>query len=319
MHVTHGLQVQVWKGDKVHNDIRTAVSVIQNLDEKRNPPQAYITNVPVPSLDDEIIVPTEISDSVTIYSRCDLSANATPKGTFVDLHHGMYDVFLFNSSPSLTRSDASFGVQTLFGGSKLWLMFPPTHDNLLILRKEYGRSKRFLNCYEKLKGGVFVLQKDGDTLLLPPYILHATVAFEGSFLCGYVFYAIENFPLMITGLATELACMSDNRELEKALDTWIDGLRTALQKGDDATKRRVVHSWIDNLTVLEEKLVLPRHKDTVCDIWKEFVKTTDIELCPCCEDSTPPFGAHMMSQHVEILLERTSVADAPRARQRARR
>jgi len=62
------------------------------LDAEVNPPQSYITEIHVPKLENQIIHTREIHDNFTVYNRTPLTANVTPKFTFVDAHHGISSV-----------------------------------------------------------------------------------------------------------------------------------------------------------------------------------------------------------------------------------
>jgi hypothetical protein len=98
-------------------------------------------------------------------------------------------------------------------------------------------SARPRRCYNELKGGIFVLQNEGETLLLPPYNLHTTFSIGGSIICVYDFDAVEFFPVTISCLHVEIAYIDNHnqneidrlREHGLNLGAWLDGLERTLR------------------------------------------------------------------------------------------
>jgi hypothetical protein len=206
-------------------------------------------------------------------------------------------------------------VVTLFGKPKLWPIWPPTEENLCVLKNLYGQGNKVLRCYKQLQGGVFVVQKDLQTLLVPPYNPHATFSIGGSIICGYEFEAVEIFPAQISHLHVEIEFLDNQhsdendrgREHNSHLDTWVNGLEHTLKEGDDATKEKVIKAWITSMSTVKAAFRRTKgYEARVCAIWGEFLKTTKIKQCPCCSHDYLPFETHMMSKHVEIVcLQRT--------------
>jgi hypothetical protein len=168
-----------------------------------------------------------------------------------------------------------------------------------------------LGCYKQLKGGVFVVLRDGQTLLLPPYNLHLTFSIGGSIICGYEVEAIEFFPVMISCLQMEIEFLDNQyqnendrfREHGLNLESLLNGLEnTLLRRGNDETKGRVVVAWITNISTIKEAFQKAEgYEDRACAIWEEFLKDTNITRCPSCSGNSRPFQPHMMSQHVAII------------------
>jgi hypothetical protein len=154
------------------------------------------------------------------------------------------------------------------------------------------------------------MQKDGQTLLLPPYNPHTTFSIGGSIICGYEFEAIEFFPTMITCLHVEIEYLDNQYQNEKDrrrehgsnLENWLDGLEYTLKRGDNATKEKVVEAWITNMPTIKIAFQKTRgYEDRACAVWEEFLKNTIISQCPCCLGDSRPFRAHMISRHVAII------------------
>jgi hypothetical protein len=218
---------------------------------------------------------------------------------------------------------------TLFGKPKLIPIWPPTEENLRVFRGQYGQGNKFLGCYKQLKGGVFVVLRDGQTLLLPPYNLHLTFSIGGSIMCGYEVEAIEFFPAMITCLQMEIEFLDNqyrsendrSREHGLNLESLLDGLEnTLLRRGNDETKGKVVVAWITNVSTIREAFQKSEgYKDRACAIWEEYLKDTKIIQCPSCSATSEAFQPHMISQHVAIIHpQRLGEKRAQRQDERAR-
>jgi hypothetical protein len=178
-----------------------------------------------------------------------------------------------------------------------------------------------LRFHNQLKGGVFLVQKSNQTLLVPPYNPHTTFSIGGSIICGYEFEAIECFPIMVSCLHVEIEYLDHQYQNEKErrreygsiLETWLNGLEFTLKDGNDAIKTKVVEAWVANISTI--KVAFQKTKgceDRACTIWKEFLENTTISQCPSCLGNLTPFRAHMMSQHVTLIRSQD-----PRAKNRA--
>jgi hypothetical protein len=191
-----------------------------------------------------------------------------------------------------------------------------------VLRSLYGQGTRFLRSNRQLRGGVFIILKHGQTLVVPPYNPHLTFAFGGSIMCGYEFEAIEFFSDLISYRDVEIEYIDNQypdendrqREHGLSLENWLDGLEHTLEKGDDRTKAKVVEAWIISMSTIKVAFQKTTgYEDRACAAWEKFLKNTIISQCPCCLSNSKPFEAHMMSQHVDIIRPQ-----GPRARKRAR-
>jgi hypothetical protein len=87
--------------------------------------------------------------------------------------------FLIKISPKNETTDVNYNdltyITTLLTGTKVWFTFPPRHSNLLLLREEYTRLRGSATCTifphlaPKLQHGIAIVQKPGQTLMLPPF------------------------------------------------------------------------------------------------------------------------------------------------------
>jgi len=80
---------------------------------------------------------------------------------------------------------------TLLTGSKVWFTFPPLQANLDLLRKAYecmhdsNTSHVPLDVLSEMQHGIAIIQKPGQTLLLPPYWSHMIFCTETSTSCSF--------------------------------------------------------------------------------------------------------------------------------------
>lgn len=156
-----------------------------------------------------------------------------------------------------------------------------------------------------------MVQKNLQTLLLPPYNAHTTFSIGGSIICGYEFEAVEFFPVLISYLHVEIEYLDNQysnsierlREQNLTLKAWLNGLEQTLKKGNDIIKERVIEAWINNISSMKTAFQKTKgYENRLRTVWGEFLKTTMINQCPCCPSNLGPFETHMMSQHVEIVL-----------------
>ena len=127
--------MKVWDAEEVANDYYAAASVILGLDAEVNPPQAYIMQIPVPSLQHQVTHTRELCDNMTIYHRTGVSANATPKHTLVDLHHGMFPyrlaILITDRARSLLhRCDSLWKAENLDDVPSNWRESPRASESL---------------------------------------------------------------------------------------------------------------------------------------------------------------------------------------------
>jgi hypothetical protein len=77
---------------------------------------------------------------------------------------------------------------TLMTGLKVWIAYPPRHGNLMALQRRYealAGGSVFLALADTLQHGIALIQRPGETLMLPPYWLHMSFSVECSTSAGY--------------------------------------------------------------------------------------------------------------------------------------
>jgi len=97
-----------------------------------------------------------------------ISANVTLRFATFDIHH-----------------DDGIVISTLAGGAKLWVIYPPTAHNLLSLRRYYSDSDSlFEDSFPTFQDGILLLQRDSQTVYVPPNCLHFVFTLSSCILYG---------------------------------------------------------------------------------------------------------------------------------------
>ena len=172
-------------------------------------------------------------------------------------------------------------INTLFGGTKLWAIFPPTAHNLEKLTMAYRMSGRFSQYCSELQGGVLVEQHDGQTLWLPPACLHATFSTQPSMLVGQELRFADDFHRIIDCLPASLT-QEDSRIV---WDRFAEGLVASL--GVHARSEvQIIKAWIANQAFIYQHIPM-NIAQKVQRHWLGYLKESKIERCPSCADHGP--------------------------------
>ena len=183
---------------------------LEEMEElQRNP--VIATNLRLTILDYEVQVPARLQRELQFNSdRITFEVNATPSYAFMDLHidRGM---------------DA---ISSCIGGCrKVWLMWPPTQQNLTEMRRlDCQRNFRMLRS--QLDNGIIVETSDNTMVLhIPAGWVHATFTIKGGFLGGITAVTAESIRLISSWMQVELEHGSD--DLQGNLDIYINALEEA--------------------------------------------------------------------------------------------
>lgn len=96
---------------------------------------------------------------------------------------------------------------------KLWLIWPPTHNNLEWwsgFRARTPTGVETLDAVKHMEGLTLLYQRGINAFILPPYHLHAVLTFETSAHCGVTFWNLQSWKdFSQYGLEWEYSCMKD--------------------------------------------------------------------------------------------------------------
>jgi hypothetical protein len=126
---------------------------------------------------------------------------------------------------------------------KLWLIWPPTPNNLEWYSTHYSRiptGVETVEAIERLEGLRYLIQRSGTAFILPPYHLHAVLSFEASAHCGICFWNVSTWEeFACQGMDWELGWAknyaSKGHGIECAIDL-IQGLAHSVKTFDSVAK-----------------------------------------------------------------------------------
>lgn len=201
----------------------TAVQQQQHQTQSVEPiVMAKILSCHSPTLTKYIRLPPEVQDDV-------VSGECAWGEAFVCLNHATTELHF-----DFSRED-----QLLRGGKKLWEIWPPSKENLAVVRE--GTLLGNLDFYwarDKLKCGVLVIQEDKERLYLPLFAPHCVFSVGPSILFDLQLYMIQDVPGYIcwadvayqySGLherkcqafgASVLQSLRHSRTRQSTLSTW---------------------------------------------------------------------------------------------------
>lgn len=113
---------------------------------------------------------------------------------------------------------------TLLTGSKVWLAFPPLHGNSDVLQKAYedmhvrSSPPKSIHLLRKLQHGIAIIQKPGQTLMIPPFWSVMVFCTETSTSCGFFIATALKFMDRVRNMDIWLAVnrLWDDKEEEQA-------------------------------------------------------------------------------------------------------
>ena len=202
-------------------------------------------------------------------------ANMFPYGCVADLHH-----------------DVDFGSSTLVQGEKLWLFYPPSDDNLNVLRSAYKRYTRSIDghlifkCYRKLQDGVVFVQPAGTTMWVPTYCPHAVFTLKSSIMFfGPEIYVQSTIPQRLRNMDIDLALRGESHRpggQDREIEELLRHLTAALMTDDVELQRKVIEAWdVFNRCIMKEALKGSTYKSIdFKEVWN--VCTAHWEDCPSC-------------------------------------
>lgn len=182
---------------------------------------------------------------------------------------------------------------TLLTGSKVWLAFPPLHGNPDILRQVY-EDMRFtlpntIHVLRQLQHGIAIVQKPGQTLMIPAYWFVMVFCSETSTSCGFFIATALKFMDRVRYLEVWRAVnrlWPDKKQQQAHLVKYASEFASHLtQILKDSCKHfratpiiaAICREWMRNT---EDFNVPSRDKA----VWPKTMKDKLVELCALIED-----------------------------------
>lgn len=182
---------------------------------------------------------------------------------------------------------------------KIWLLYPPTDNNLTAMKSIDGQRGKLLRLAHQLEGGVLVETTSSNAIFLPAGCVHATFTLQGGYLVTKDFTtekslnAISSF--IVYGLDENLP--TEAREIcfdwfERCLDVTLSQQHviTAVSAWLKAGKK--LASWASTHR---------RWRINVRRLWEHHCQDSLVS-CPCELQEPTPFFQHFCSVHIASLL-----------------
>ncbi|KAJ5543651.1 hypothetical protein N7513_007159 [Penicillium frequentans] len=196
----------------------------QLIDPDLNKP-AFLTGLRLPSIDHfGFCSPCEMSTTIEPFDETNDQVNLTPKYSFVDLHIDY----------------GADGLSTVIGDCrKIWLLYPPTDDNLNAMKSIDGQRGKLVRLMRRLEGGVLVETTSSHAIFLPAGCAHATFTLQGGYLVAKDFTTAKS----LSAIASFITCGLDENLPTEAREICFDcnfrmvkGRKKTCKLGIDSSK-----------------------------------------------------------------------------------
>ncbi|KAJ5537509.1 hypothetical protein N7494_006988 [Penicillium frequentans] len=181
----------------------------QLIDPDLNKP-AFLTGLRLPSIDHfGFCSPCEMSTTIEPFDETNDQVNLTPKYSFVDLHIDY----------------GADGLSTVIGDCrKIWLLYPPTDDNLNAMKSIDGQRGKLVRLMRRLEGGVLVETTSSHAIFLPAGCAHATFTLQGGYLVAKDFTTAKS----LSAIASFITCGLDENLPTEAREICFDWFERCL-------------------------------------------------------------------------------------------
>ncbi|KAH7075397.1 hypothetical protein BKA63DRAFT_594823 [Paraphoma chrysanthemicola] len=256
-----------------------------------------------------------------------LSASMTtctilPRNTLLPLHHS-------NEGTTIT---------TLLSGSVIWMIWPPTDQNINTLRTAYenfaaGFDESKLNVTSELEGGMTFVQMEGDGLRIPPFCTMMCLSTTTSILATYSSITVEDFvsmlhklPLLRAWFQTELNGARKQSDFSASLLVFLDLMLNGNPDDEDRDQFKLsdingglLHQLLSTWDEIKDDVAAmmgPADRKTLENIWGAYLISAKGRECRICHKSIRNkqklMKAHFVAAHWSK-VEATKRVDSLRA------
>lgn len=169
----------------------------------------------------------------------------------------------------------AYALNTLVSGTKVFVIFPPTPSNLDTLREKWEALAKVDDFYstpfwERMEGGIALIQRAGETLIVPPFCPYISCSLETSVSAEYwivtakkIHLRMENTRLTLAQNNCEPAAVRDVKLIQRC-----DSIQTALHM--------ILDEAVENFDSIRTIIKM-------CQIWPQ-VKDEIRAMCEAIED-----------------------------------
>ncbi|KXL41588.1 hypothetical protein M433DRAFT_72742 [Acidomyces richmondensis BFW] len=257
----------------------------QLIDPDPNKP-GFLTGLRLPSIDQfGFRSPCDISSIIEPFDETNNQVNLTPKYSFVDLH----------------TDYGADGLSTVIGECrKIWLLYPPTDNNLNAMKSIDGQRGKLLRLVHQLEGGVLVETTSSHAIFIPAGCAHATFTLQGGYLVTKDFTTVKS----LNAIASFIVYGLDETLPTEAREVCFDWFERCL---DVTLAQQHVTTAISAWLKAEAKLASwasthRRWRVNVRRLWEHHCQDSVVS-CPCdLQEPTSSFFQHFSSVHMGSLL-----------------
>lgn len=185
---------------------------------------------------------------------------------------------------------------------KVWVMYPPTPQNLQWMADHRGQQAKLAKGMAVLEGGVVVHTTSAEAVYLPAGCLHAVFTVSGGFLVSIDCTTQMSVWPFAQYLRYNVQAEIEANEQRDCYFLFLDSLDVALQ---NAGERDAFRGWIEVEPVLQMKRKNDRAWVRAArKVWDDYLKTdpiVDLE-CPCQVAVSSSFLEHLMDCHLRWLF-----------------
>ncbi|KAH7090739.1 hypothetical protein FB567DRAFT_520542 [Paraphoma chrysanthemicola] len=230
-----------------------------------------------------------------------------PQNTLLPLHHS-------NEGTTLT---------TLLSGSVIWIIWPPTNQNVNTLRTAYENfaatfDESKLDVTSELEGGMTFVQTVGDGLRIPPFCAMMCLSTTTSVFATYSSITVEDFistlhklPLLRAWFQTELNGARKQADFNASVLLFLDLMLNGDPDDEDRdqfklpdTQGRLLHQILSTWDEVKDDLAAlmgPADHKTMENIWGAYLISAKGRECRICHklirNKQKLMKAHFVAAH----------------------
>lgn len=245
--------------------------------------EGFVLGFPVPQLRKHLTIPQHLGRMFSLREDLILiAANATTRGSIVDLHH-----------------DSGWVISTIPNGqcAKIFLLFPRTKHNLRQLKLFYRKSLLMEGNVHLLEGGAFYVQRGGSSIAIPSYTPHFVWTMKSCLLIGPEIWPDEEFPLRFENLDLDLAWYTYRQNgFTEYLENFTVRFERAVKhipiEERESWLANVLSAWSLHADILSQ---YPKHSGRM---WRAVTSTGRMQDCPCCCFGGSEVFEHFQRKHL---------------------
>ncbi|KAF2500089.1 hypothetical protein BU16DRAFT_534722 [Lophium mytilinum] len=224
-----------------------------------------------------------------------------------DSYPSTFSAFIFSKfAESNLRHSDSFLLYTIAEGVLIWVVYPPSADNIVALGKfEWRTNTSFQDLHPQFEGGIALTQIAGDTVVIPPHHITYTFALSSCIMYGAALSNVDQLPKKMASLRTmKTSSKSREERLSTFWTSFVGDLGIALERPD--MSKVIIAAWLSNSKILKQTLPLEmQHEDdarSLITILEKFLKAKTITSCPCGKQKGTSFRKHFKRKHTFGIL-----------------